>query len=109
MLRKSQLAVIVTMLLAVAASAEVPPKAAQQLYERVTPSLVAVQYVWQYELGRRELIGAGAIVSDEGLVMCPLPMFGVNFPDEQMKEFKVIVPKEDGEPQELDAIFQGRD
>src|SRR5438445_4098431 len=88
------------------APADVSPDVAQQLYERVTPSLVAVQYVWQYELGRRELIGAGVIVSEEGLVMCPLPMFGVNFPDEQMKEFKVIVPKEDGEPQELDAVFQ---
>src|SRR5437764_14168156 len=41
--------------------------------------------------------------------MAPLPMFGVGVPDEQMKEFKIIVPKEDADPQELDAIFQGRD
>src|SRR2546423_13230522 len=96
---------LITVLLSSAATpvrAYVSPEAAQQLYQRVTPSLVAVQYVWQNELGRRELIGAGVIVSEEGLVMAPLPMFGVGVPDEQMKEFKIIVPKEDADPQELD-------
>lgn len=97
------------LLWATTAFANVTPKVAQDLYDRVTPSLVAVQYVWQNELGRRELTGAGIVVSEDGLVMAPIAMFNPNIPDEQMKEFKILVPRENDEPQELDAVFQGRD
>src|SRR5258708_27545017 len=90
-------------------SAAVSPDAAQQIYQRVTPSLVAVQYVFQNELGRMELTGAGVIVGDDGMVMASLAMFPLQFPDDQMKEFKILVPRQDGDPQELDAVFQGRD
>ena len=90
-------------------SAAVSPDAAQQIYQRVTPSLVAVQYVFQNELGRMELTGAGVIVGDDGMVMASLAMFPMQFPDDQMKEFKILVPRQDGDPQELDAVFQGRD
>jgi S1-C subfamily serine protease len=85
------------------------PETAQQLFERVKPSLVAVQYTWDTELGRREWIFAGVVVGGDGLVMVPLQAVAEHIPDEQMKEFKVIVPKEDGDPDELDAVFQGRD
>jgi len=88
----------------------VAPDIAQKLYADVTPSLVAVQYVFQSELGRHELIVAGVVVSDEGLVMAPIAAFNPQIiPDEQMKEFKIIVPRENEDPQELDAVFQGRD
>jgi len=36
-------------------------------------------------------------------------MFPEQFPDDQMKEFKILVPQENGEPTELEAVFQGRD
>jgi len=92
-----------------AAGATVTPDAARELYKRISPSLVAVQYVLETELNRTELTGAGIIVSEDGLVMAPMMMFPMQFPDSQMKEFKILVPREDGEPQEIDAVFQGRD
>lgn len=95
--------------LAASAPAALSPEAARELYNRISPSLVAVQYVFQDELQRHELTGAGIIVSEDGLVMAPTTMFPEQFPDSQMKEFKILVPREDGEPKEIDAIFQGRD
>ena len=83
--------------------------AAVKQYQAVTPSLVAVQYVWESELGRREIVGAGIVVSDDGLVMTSIALLGSQIPDAQMKDFKIIVPSDNGDPQELDAIFQGRD
>ena len=88
---------------------EVTPEAAQKLYEKVTPSLVPVQYVWQNELSRVDLTGAGIIVREDGLVMVSMSMFPMQVPDAQMKEFKILLPREDGEPKELEAVFQGRD
>jgi serine protease Do len=88
---------------------DVTPEAAQKLYEKVTPSLVPVQYVWQNELSRVDLTGAGIIVREDGLVMVSMSMFPMQVPDAQMKEFKILIPREDGEPKELEAVFQGRD
>ena len=85
------------------------PDAANEQYKAITPSLVAVQYVWESELGRREIIGAGIVVGDDGLVMTSIALVGQQIPDAQMKEFKVIVPSDSGDPEELDAVFQGRD
>jgi serine protease Do len=95
--------------LAPCASAAISPQAARELYDRISPSLVAVQYAFQDELQRHELTGAGIIVSEDGLVIAPMTMFPEPFPDSQMKEFKILVPRENGEPQEIDAVFQGRD
>ena len=89
--------------------AAVTPEAARKLYDQVTPSLVVVQYVFQNELGRMELSGAGIVVSEDGLVMASITLFPEQFPDDQMKDFKVLVPRENGEPTELEAVFQGRD
>jgi S1-C subfamily serine protease len=84
--------------------------AAQKLYERVTPSLVAVQYTWESELGRRELAGAGVVITEDGLVMTQLSLFDMRIPDEQLKEFKLIVPDAaGGDATELDAGLLGRD
>ncbi|HSZ54933.1 MAG TPA: PDZ domain-containing protein [Tepidisphaeraceae bacterium] len=109
MLRRNQFLILPLLAIAASASAAIAPEAAQKLYNQVSPSLVAVQYVFQDELQRHELTGAGIIVSADGLVVAPMTMFPEQFPDSQMKEFKILVPHEDGEPQEIDAVFQGRD
>jgi serine protease Do len=91
------------------ADAAMTPQDLRKLYERVTPSLVAVQFIWESELGRRELVGAGVVVGEDGLVMTSMQMFDLRMPDVQMKEFKIIVPSLTAEHEEIDAIFQGRD
>ena len=101
-----------TLLLASAprsARAAMTPEDLKKLYDRVTPSLVAVQFVWDSELGRREMIGAGVVVGDDGLVMASMQMFDMRIPDVQMTEFKIIVPSRESEHEEIDAVFQGRD
>ena len=89
---------------------------AQALYDRVTPSLVAVQYIWENELGRQELTGAGIVVGEGGLVMTSLSMFDLplrsgllRVPDQQLKDFKILLPSQDKDAEEIDAVFQGRD
>src|SRR5687767_821999 len=94
---------------AAAAAEAITPQDLKKLYDRVTPSLVAVQFVWESELGRRELIGAGVVVGDDGLVMASMQMFDMRIPDAQMNEFKIIVPSRESEHEEIDAVFQGRD
>lgn len=101
--------VLALLLITSGASAAVAPKVAQELYERVSPSLVVVQYVFQNPLGRVEISGAGVVVSEDGLVMSSLTLFPTQFPDDEMKDFKILVPREDGEPNEYEAVFQGRD
>lgn len=88
---------------------EVGPEEAQKLYDRVSPSLVGVQYIWDSERGRQEVIGSGVLVSEDGLVMASLGVFDVRIPDQQMKEFKIIVPRQDDDNEELEASFLGRD
>src|SRR5206468_982789 len=58
---------------------------------------------------RREIIGSGVVIGADGLVVAPLGVFHQAIPDEQMKEFKIIVPKKDADEEELDAVFLGRD
>jgi serine protease Do len=82
------------------------PEAAQKLVADVTPSLVAIQYTWNGELGRRDLVGAGLVVGEDGLVMTSIA-FTPPFPDEQMTEFKLVIPGD--ELKEIDAEFVGRD
>jgi len=87
--------VLTAALLATAASAAragVGQEATQKLYDRVTPSLVAVKYTWESELGRRELAGMGVVVREDGLVICQLALFNMLIPDEQLTDFKIIVP-----------------
>lgn len=85
-------------------------EATQKLYERVTPSLVAVKYTWESEMGRRELAGTGVVVRDDGLVICQLALFNMIIPDEQLTDFKIIVPDPaGGDADELDAVLHGRD
>jgi serine protease Do len=92
-----------------AATARAGDSAAKTLYDKVAPSFVAVQYTWESEARHTELSGMGIVVSDDGLVMFPLAVASPLIPDEQMKEFKIIVPKVDADHEELDAVFLGRD
>ena len=89
--------------------AAVGPDVAEKLYDRVTPSLVAVRYTWDFELRRQDLTGAGVVVTDDGLVMASLDLFNPMIPDAQMRDFKIIVPSRDGEHDEIEAEFLGRD
>ncbi len=80
-----------------------------KLYDRVSKSLVAVQYVWENELNRRELTGAGIVVGEDGLVMTSISLFDTRIADKQMKDFKIIVPSQEHDAEEIEAVFQGRD
>ncbi len=81
----------------------------QQLYDRARSSIVVVKYTLNTELGRHELIIPGVVISADGLVMIPIAAVSETWPESQMKEFKIVVSKENADDQELDAIFQGRD
>jgi serine protease Do len=83
--------------------------AAQSLYDRVTPSLVAVKYTFVGETIQRDLIVPGIVVDDQGLVMIPMEAVREEIPDEQLKKFKIIIPRQDADNEEIDAQFQGRD
>ncbi len=85
------------------------PNFAQRLYDAVTPSLVAVQYTFTGEVQQGDVIVAGIVVDDHGLVMFPLAAVNDQMPDEQLRKFKVIVPRQDTDNEELDATFEGRD
>src|SRR5262245_13897083 len=97
------------MLFVTVTRADVPPDVVRKLTESVSPSLVAVQYTWEYEFGKLDFVGAGVVVSDDGLVMLPLPVITPAFPDAQLTDFKIIIPHFDKDDEELEAVFQGRD
>ena len=82
---------------------------AQRLYDAVTPSLVAVQYTFTGETQQGDVIVAGIVIDDHGLVMFPLAAVNDELPDEQLRRFKIIVPRQDTDNEELDATFEGRD
>jgi S1-C subfamily serine protease len=106
---RTRLAVAVTLSLFAAETFGASPELAQKLHDQAAPSLVGVQFTWENELGRRELIGAGVVVREDGLVMAPLAIFDQRIPDDQMKEFKLVVAHEDRDSEEIDATFLGRD
>ena len=85
----------------------VTPETAQKLVKDVTPSLVAVQYTYDGELGRRDFVGAGLVVGEDGLVITSITFTPQLLPDVQMKDFKIIIPGD--ELKEIDATFVGRD
>lgn len=96
------------MLTAVAAPClAISPEAATALHKKITPSLVAIQYTYDGELGRREFVGAGLVVSNDGLVMTSINFTPQMLPDEQMKDFKLLIPGDD--EKEVPAVFAGRD
>ena len=88
--------------------AQVEEAVVQRIRDQAQPSLVAVQYTWESEFGRREFVGAGIVVSADGLIMAPMALFDYRIPDDQMKQFKLLVPTID-DVDEIDAVFLGRD
>lgn len=109
-MRLSITTAIVLVMCVAAARAGIGQEATQKLYERVTPSLVAIKFTYDGELRRAEKIAPGIVVRDDGLVMCPIGFFDMRIPDEQLKNFQIIVPDPaGGDPTELDAKLLGRD
>jgi S1-C subfamily serine protease len=101
---------IVTLLVAISSPARaVSPDVAQKLYDSVSPSLVAVQFTWHSELGKREIVGAGVVVKDDGTTMLTMAVVNLMIPDDQMEDFKIIIPRRDADNDEIDAVFIGRD
>lgn len=90
------------------ALSSVTPKA---LLDRVRPSLVAVRYTFDGEMGRREIEGAGIVVSSDGLIAFSDGIVPAQLPDAQIINFKIILPPGTDGPDEteLDAVFLGRD
>jgi serine protease Do len=83
---------------------------ARAIYDRVRPCLVVVKYTAIGELARVERAGAGVVVREDGLVMCQLALMNLNVPDEQLSEFKILVPDPAGnDPEERDASLLARD
>ena len=103
------IATVLTLAALAAPAGAIAPEAAKKLYEHASPSLVAVRFTWESELGRRELTGAGVVVGENGLVMSPIAVFDARIPDEQMKDFTIIVAHEDRDAEEIEADFNGRD
>ncbi|MGN6505682.1 MAG: PDZ domain-containing protein [Tepidisphaeraceae bacterium] len=90
-----------------AAQTTQPTSAPASMLEKVKPSLVVVQYTYDGELGRRDLVAMGVVVREDGLTMVPMDFTPRQLPDEQMKDFKLIIPGDD--ETEYDAQFLGRD
>jgi serine protease Do len=86
-----------------------PPTATEAFYDRVTPSLVAVQFTYVGETLQKDFIVPGIVVDDQGLIMIPLSAVNDQIPDEQLQKFKIIIPRQDADNEEIDAEFQGRD
>src|SRR5438876_1079482 len=82
---------LIALLLAPLARAQVPPETARKIYDAASPSLVAVQYTWEYEFGKVDFVGTGVVVSEDGLVMLSLAVIspGVSIPDAQLTDFKI--------------------
>lgn len=93
--------------LLLASFARADSKIARELYDRVAPSLCVVQFTLDTELGRVDVDSTGLIVSNDGLVISSIGLTRQTLPDEQMKNFKIILP--DDPETELDATFEGRD
>lgn len=90
-----------------AVPAALPPERQRALYDKAAASLVVVQYDVEGEFGRRELLGQGLVVKAEGVVMTSMALFPVAIPDAHFKNFKIVIPGDEGK--EFEAEFLGRD
>lgn len=97
------------MLVCLSAVADDSAPSAKAIYDSATPSLVVVQYTWESEMGRRELTGAGVVVSADGVVVAPVGLFDLRIPDDQIKDVKILIPHRDRDNEEIDATFLARD
>jgi len=101
---KKPLVAAAALLFASFSMAEVKPA---ELLDKTKPSVVVVQFTYAGELGRRDFAGMGVVVREDGLVMFSQDLTPRGLPDEQMQDFKLLLPG-DAET-EIDAEFLGRD
>ncbi len=98
------LPIFITLLISSFCLADVKPS---ELVEKTKPSLVIVQFTYDGEIGRREVAGMGIVLREDGLTMFSIDLTPRGLPDEQMKDFKIIIPGD--EETEYEAFFLGRD
>ncbi|MDB5326574.1 MAG: signal protein [Phycisphaerales bacterium] len=84
-----------------------PASGPAALLEKMKPSLVVAQFTYDGELGRRELTALGIVIREDGLTIVPSEFTPRQMPDEQMKDFKLIIPGDEETEIECDLI--GRD
>jgi hypothetical protein len=93
---------------AAAQATQPTPETEGGLYERIVPSLVAVQWTWTYEYGRMDFVAAGVVVRDDGLIAIPMQAADPGVPDVQMGDFKIIIPsREQHDEQEMEGRLPG--
>src|SRR4051812_5240080 len=93
----------------VQSGAMITPEYARQIYEQVTPSLVAVQFTWEYEYGKADFVEPGVVVSEDGLILVPGGELLPRIPLSQLKDFKIIIPRLDKDNDELEGELVGVD
>jgi serine protease Do len=91
------------------ARADIPLAVRTKTLTAAAPSLVVVQFTWASEVRKVELSAAGVVVDKDGLVLASLRAFSPQFPDDQLKDFKIIIPQKDADDEEIEAEFAGRD
>ena len=93
------------------AGAQVDPTFVRAIQEAAEDSMVVVEFSYDYELARQELRGSGIVIDEDGTVMLPIEFVAEQFPDQYLKDFKIILPADElGEDKrEIDAELVGRD
>ncbi|HEY1683173.1 MAG TPA: trypsin-like peptidase domain-containing protein [Tepidisphaeraceae bacterium] len=103
------LCVLTILSTAFAAPSTAPYPSPNSIYNSALPSLVVVQFTWDMELGRHDMMGTGIVISKDGLIATSLSLINPHIPNAQMKDFKILVPSATADPDEIDATFVGRD
>lgn len=74
---------------------------------KAKPSLVVVRFTYEGEVGKRDLDGQGIVIDDQGTVVFSMALTPAQLADEQLKDFKIVLPGD--EEEEIEADFLGRD
>ncbi|MGA2584195.1 MAG: PDZ domain-containing protein [Tepidisphaeraceae bacterium] len=83
---------------------------AKKIHDDFKPCLVAVKYSLKTEMRTIDWSTPGVVVSDDGLVMFSLAIVPpTEVPESQITHMKIIVPSDNADDEELDAVYQGRD
>ncbi len=110
MIRRLSMIGCIAAALALTAAAAPASDTARSMYDKFKPSLVAVKYTYANELGSQELITPAIIISDDGLVIISIGIVSPNaITDDQMKDFKIIIPSDTEDETEIDATLVARD
>lgn len=79
------------------------------VYDRVSPLMVVVEYVWKSETRTQEITVSAVVVSEDTVMIPAVSVPDQAIPDAQLQDFKIILPRIDQDHEELDAEFLGRD